>query len=296
MPKGSDVADVIDGLYALDPDEFTEERNAAAKELRANGDRAASDQVKALKKPTAVAWAVNQLSRRSPKLVDELLDAGASLRSAQRAALSGAGKALREATQARRQVVARGVEEASAVFRDAGRSPASHVDAIRSTLEAASTDEDTGELVRAGRLVKEVDAPAGFGDVTGFEVLLGGRAAPPKKAPAGKPAGKREAGGGGAEAEPEAEEETPAARRVRQRAEARVARAEDAVMAARRRVTETRDHAKSLAADVDRVERELSTLSKRSERASKDADNAAAKLADAEGALREAQEDLGSLG
>src|SRR5690349_14836773 len=133
------VGELIDRLYSLDPDEFTEARNAAAKELRTNGDRAASDQVKALKKPTAVAWAVNQLSRRSPKLVDELLDAGASLRRAQRAALSGAGRALREATQARRQVVARAVEEASAVFRDAGRSPASHVDSIRSTLEAAST-------------------------------------------------------------------------------------------------------------------------------------------------------------
>jgi len=295
VAKGTDVEDVIDGLYALDPDEFTSARNEAAKELRANGDRAASDQVKALKKPTAVAWAVNQLVRRNPKLVNELLDAGASLRSAQRAALSGAGKALRDATQARRKVVARGVDEASAVFRDAGRSPASHVDAIRSTLEAASTDEETGELVRAGRLVKEVGAPAGFGDVTGFEVLLGGRAAPAKK-PA---SGAAKAGGpsddaGGAEADEEAAE-TPAARKVRERAEARVSRAEDAVMAARKRAAETRDHARELAADVERVERELTTLRKRSERAAKDAESAAAKLDDAEAALDEAQQDLGSL-
>lgn len=286
MPKGTDVEAVIDRLYSLDPDEFTSARNDAAKELRANGDRAASDQVKALKKPTAVAWAVNQLSRRNPKLVDELLDAGASLRSAQRAALSGAGTALREATQARRKVVARGVDETSAVFRDAGRSPAAHVDAIRSTLEAASTDQQTGELVHSGRLVKEVDAPAGFGDVSGFEVLLGGRAAPPKKAAArsGRPAK--------AEPEPESGAETPAARRVRERAEARVSRAEDAVMAARKRAAETRDHAKSLAADVDRVERELTTLRKRSERATKDAENAATKLEDADRALEEAQADL----
>ncbi len=286
MPKGIDVEAVIDRLYSLDPDEFTSERNAAAKELRAGGDRAASDQVKALKRPTAVAWAVNQLSRRQPKLVEQLLDAGASLRNAQRAALSGSGKALREATQRRRAVVAELVDEASKVFRDAGRSPASHIDSIRSTLEAASTDEATGELVRSGRLAREADAPAGFGDVSGFEVLLGGRAAPSRGA------GTDDATDEG-EIDSEAEAaETPAARRVRERAKAKVSRAEDAVMAARKRGAETRDHAKSLAADVDRVERELATLRKRSERATKDAENAAAKLEDAGRALEQAQSDL----
>jgi hypothetical protein len=278
----SPVEELIDRLYSLDPDEFTEARNAAAKELRANGDRAASDRVKALKKPTAVAWAVNQLSRRKPKLVDELLDAGGSLRSAQRAALSGAGKALREATQARRQVVARAVEEASAVFQDAGRSPASHVDSIRSTLEAASTDEAVGELVRAGRLVKEVDAPAGFGDVSGFEVLLGGRAAGEPARDEDEPAARDQA------------TETAAAKRVRERQEAKVSRAEDALMAAKKRASETRAHAAELAADVDRVERELSTLRRRSERAAKDAANAAAKLGEAERALEKAQQESGA--
>ncbi|HEY7282580.1 MAG TPA: hypothetical protein VID47_13410 [Actinomycetota bacterium] len=284
MPDSVD--DLADRLYSLDPEEFTSERNAAARQLRADGDSEGSDRVKALKRPTAVAWAVNQLSRRSPKLVDELLDAGASLRSAQRAALSGSGTALREATQQRRAVVGRLVDEAQGVFRDAGRSPASHVDAIRSTLEAASTDEALGELVRAGRLTKEADAPAGFGDVSGFEVLLGGRSVPSKKADDDDATDR-----GGAEPE-DGGSETPAARRVRARAEAKVSRAEDAVMAARRRAAESREHAKALAADVDRIERELATLRKRSERAAKDAENAAAKLEDAEGALSQAQSDL----
>ncbi len=162
----SSVGDVLDNLYSLDPDEFTGARNEAAKRLRTEGDKAGSELIKGLRKPTAAAWAVNQLSRRVPKQVDELLEAGGALRSAQRAALSGSGKALREATQRRRAAVAKLLDEASAVFRDAGRNPAPHVDAVRSSLEAASTDEATGDLVRSGRLTKEVEPPTGFGDAS----------------------------------------------------------------------------------------------------------------------------------
>jgi len=278
---GPGVEEMIDRLYSLDPDEFTGERNEAAKQLRADGDKAASDQVKALKKPTAVAWAVNQLPRRNAKLVDDLLDAGASLRNAQRAALSGSGKALREATQERRAVVAKLVDEASAVFRDAGRSPAAHVDAIRSTLEAASTDEAVGELVRSGRLTKEADAPAGFGDVSGFEVLTGGRAAKPAASKEdARPAGTARA------------EESAAAKRVRERLEGRVVKAEDAVMAARERASEARRDAESAAREADRLERELQTAQRRAERAAAASASADRKLDDSRAALAAAQADL----
>jgi uncharacterized coiled-coil protein SlyX len=269
----SSVEDVVDNLYSLDPDEFTGARNEATKRLRAEGDKAGSDLVKGLRKPTAAAWAVNQLSRRVPKRVDELLRAGGSLRSAQRAALSGSGKALREATQRRRAAVAGLLDEASAVFRDAGRNPAPHIDAVRSSLEAASTDEATGDLVRSGRLTKEVEPPTGFGDVSPFEVLAGGRASP------------------AADAE-EAPEASPAERRLRERLEARVAKAEDALTAAREAAAEARREADQAAKDVDRLERELGTARRRADRAAKSATAAEARANEAEDALESAQSDL----
>jgi hypothetical protein len=269
----SSVEKVVDRLYSLDPDEFTDARNQAAKELRAEGERASSDLVKGLRKPTTVAWAVNQLPRRHPEMVEELLAAGAELRSAQRAALSGSGKgALREATQRRRMAVARLLEEAAAVFRDAGRNPAPHVDAVRSSLEAASTDEATGDLVRAGRLTKEVEPASGFGDISPFEVLAGGRASPASDDVAG-------------------DEELPA-RRLRERLEAREAKAEDALKAAREAATEARSEADDAAKDVDRLERELQTARRRADRAAKAASAAESRSEKSEQALAKTRADL----
>ncbi|MFL5797893.1 MAG: hypothetical protein ACJ77A_08170 [Actinomycetota bacterium] len=267
------VDEVVDRLYSLDAEDFTVARNEAAKQLKAEGDKAGSDLVKGLRKPTTAAWAVNQLSRRVPKQVDELLEAGAALRSAQRAALSGSGKALRDATQRRRAVVARLLEEAAAVFGDAGRNPAPHVDAIRSTLEAASTDEATGDLVRSGRLTKEVEPPTGFGDVSPFEVLTGGRASPAAKAE-------------------EAPAASPAERRLRERLEARVEKAEDALSAAREAAAEARREADDAARDSDRLERELQTARRRADRAAKSATAAESRAEKAEQALTQAQADL----
>jgi hypothetical protein len=284
----SSVEDLIDRLYALDPDEFTEKRNAAAKQLRAAGDREGSDRIKALKKPTAVAWAVNQLSRRRPELVDDLLDAGAQLRSAQRAALSGSEKGgLREATQARRAAVGPLLDEAAAVFADAGRSGAAHVDAIRSTLEAASSDEETGDLLRAGRLVKEIVPSSGLGDISGFEVLIGGRATgPAPKATRGrakKAAPKKEP------------EESAAARKVRERLAARLAKAEDAVMAARGKAADARVDAEATAKEADRLEREFDTARRRAERSARAAASAESKFRESERALEKVQADLAEL-
>jgi len=274
----SPVEEVLDRLYSLDPEEFTEERNAAAKRLRADGDRPGSDLVKGLRKPTTVAWAVNQLPSRSPKLVDALLEAGAALRTAQRTALSGSGKAkgaLREATQGRRAAVAKLLDEAAAALRDAGRNPAPHLDAIRSTLEAASIDEATGDQVREGRLTKEVEPVTGFGDISPFEALAGGKPSTSKTVTS-----------------KETREETPASRRLRERLEARVAKAEDALTAARDSAAEARRETDEAAKDVDRLERELVTARRRADRAAKSAATAETRAQDAERVLAQDQADL----
>ena len=53
----------IDDLYALPLERFTPERDALAKELAADGDRAGAARVKALRKPVVAAWAVTALAR-----------------------------------------------------------------------------------------------------------------------------------------------------------------------------------------------------------------------------------------
>jgi predicted outer membrane protein len=63
-------------------------------------------------------------------------------------------------------------------------------------------------------------------------------------------------------------------------------------MAARKKAAEASEHARSLAAEVDRVDRELQTLRRRSDRAAKDASTASSRLEDAEQGLQKAQSDL----
>jgi hypothetical protein len=84
-----DLDSAIDELYSADPDEFTARRNDLAKQLRADGRRAASEQVKELRKPSLAAWAVNQLARKNRREIDLLLDAGHRARDAQRGVLAG---------------------------------------------------------------------------------------------------------------------------------------------------------------------------------------------------------------
>src|SRR4051812_23137763 len=76
-------------LYGLPLDRFTAERNALAAELSSDGDRDAAAAVKALRKPSAAAWAANQLVRAEPDLVEALLGAGGELRQAHRQAAAG---------------------------------------------------------------------------------------------------------------------------------------------------------------------------------------------------------------
>src|ERR1051325_726321 len=75
----------IDDLYKGPLGDFTASRNALAKTLT----REEAGRIRALRKPTLVAWAVNQLYWRASKTYERLLDRGARLRKAQIAALSG---------------------------------------------------------------------------------------------------------------------------------------------------------------------------------------------------------------
>jgi hypothetical protein len=150
-------------LYGLPLEQFTAERNALAAELRSEGDGEGGAAVKALKKPSAAAWAVNQLVRAEPDLVDALLGAGGELRQAHRQAASGRGAAqLRAAADAERAAVEALMARAPAAL---GRALSQALkDAIRNSLHAASSGDDARERVRTGTLTTEL-RPVGLGPV-----------------------------------------------------------------------------------------------------------------------------------
>src|SRR5918997_3683747 len=79
----------IDRLYGLPLDEFVRERDELARRLNRDGDREAAARVKALRKPTVGAWALNQAVRRRRAETQELLETGERLRAAHEQLLSG---------------------------------------------------------------------------------------------------------------------------------------------------------------------------------------------------------------
>jgi hypothetical protein len=162
--------DAIAGeLYAADLDDFIRQRDAEAKRLRASGDKAAADEVKALRKPTVSAWAVNRLAHTKRKDVDALLDAGHRLKDAQRTLLGGGDAA---AFQSARKAQAAAIDRLAAAAQELlaeerGTVTDALVDRVRGTLQTASVSEEGRALLASGRLVSDL-APTGFealGDV-----------------------------------------------------------------------------------------------------------------------------------
>jgi hypothetical protein len=155
------VDEIIDGLYALPPGAFVEARNRAAADLRKEGKREDAERVKALRKPTAAAAAVNALVRQNRREVDAYLEAAAALRDAQ---FAGKGDF---ATAAKRER-----ETLERLVRLGG-------DAVRETLLAAAVDEDAAAQVLEARLERELE-PRGFGTLLAH-VSPGAKAAPRAK-------------------------------------------------------------------------------------------------------------------
>jgi hypothetical protein len=151
----------IDRLYQGPLPEFVSARTALAKTL--SGDEA--KRVKALQKPAAVAWAVNQVYWHARPVYDRLIKSGAALRTAQISALGGRAADLRGAAEAHGKALAAAVKEAQRLSASAGVNPSP--DALTRTLEALSLATRAGEA--AGRLTQPLQ-PAGFEALAGVAV------------------------------------------------------------------------------------------------------------------------------
>jgi hypothetical protein len=205
------ASQVGDELFGLPPEEFVAARDELARRLRREGEAEAAKRVKALRRPSLSAWAVNQLARGQGPGLGPLLAAGERLRAAHQAALAGEGAAeLREAAKAERDAVASLVTDAMELLREAGH-PATDAtrDRVAATLHAAAASPEAADLVRDGRLTADLD-PSGFGTVPEgpFEQAAAER---PRRGRRAGAAGDGDRGGA-------VVEDDPAARRARRAA------------------------------------------------------------------------------
>ena len=165
-------------LYALPLEEFTPARDVLARELKAAGRKDEAAEVKSLHKPSLAAWALNRTARDHPDAIAALRAAGADLRRAQNAVLSGdtpgppgmsgdAGR-LRDAGRAVGAEVDRVASLAADSLRSAGRpATAAQQEKLVSTLRTAAVDDTAGDALARGVLVGDLEA-------TGFSLLASG--------------------------------------------------------------------------------------------------------------------------
>ncbi|MEU0547478.1 hypothetical protein [Micromonospora sp. NPDC005979] len=182
MPGPS--TELVRQLYRTPPDRFVAARDAAVAEARRAGDPTTARQLARLRRPTVAAWLVNLLAIERPDLVADLVGLADALRAAQRELR---GPRLRELSAQRRAVVAALVAEVRTLAAaepeapPAGRLPLAEVEA---TLNAALSDADVAEQVRAGRLLRSATY-AGFGEVPRPQLRLvtGDEEEPPARQP-----------------------------------------------------------------------------------------------------------------
>jgi hypothetical protein len=169
-----ELARALDELYAGTPDQFTSRRDAIVKEMKAAGDKDAAAQLAKRRKPTQVAYVLNQLARLHPDEVASFVDVGRDLARAHRKALRGGGGAeLAKAMAAQRKAV----KELTALVGDVVQELAANDDSdvggvsdavlaeVAGALQAALVDPRAAAALEEGQLEKAPDAPAmlGFG-------------------------------------------------------------------------------------------------------------------------------------
>jgi hypothetical protein len=155
-----DLERELDELYGLPLEGFTPARNDLAKRLRKAGQKDEADRVASLRKPPISAWAINQVARREPDGVRELLAAGKAVLDAQRQALAGKrSERFDEAGRRQRDAIKRLVRAAAGILTEAGHGPSAAVEErIASSLRAASVDSEGRSLLESGRLAADVES------------------------------------------------------------------------------------------------------------------------------------------
>ena len=155
-----DLDDALDELYGCAPSEFVSRRRELTRSARAADAPGLALDIARARKPTQVAWLLNQWIRRSPTDLDPLLSVADELREAQR---RSSAELLRQLSTRRRDVVQTALEHLRSFATEigAGMSTTVEREAVQ-TLRAAIGDEQVADLLRRGRLVTAMEY-SGFG-------------------------------------------------------------------------------------------------------------------------------------
>jgi hypothetical protein len=151
------MADELDELYEVKPEEFTALRTKLAAAAKQRGDVDTAKQISAARKPTTAAWVANRLALRDQNTRTRLAGLGERLKDAH-AAMDG--KAIRALSAEQRRLVD---DVARAAFEEAELADptAALRDDVTATLQAAIADPDVAS--RLGRLTK-AERWSGFGE------------------------------------------------------------------------------------------------------------------------------------
>jgi hypothetical protein len=167
--------DELDRLYQMPLGEFVTARNQLAASVKKTGDADAANQIKAIPKPSASAWAVNQVYWKERWVFDALMSASDRLRAAIEAGTADALGGDREETvrvaigRARRFLEESGEKASDAVMRR-----------VTTTFDALASYGSSNPNPLRGRLSQDLQ-PAGFGAFAG--VAPPPPAAPPSASP-----------------------------------------------------------------------------------------------------------------
>jgi hypothetical protein len=211
------MADALDELYEVKPEEFTALRTKLAAAAKQRGDADAAKQISAARKPTTAAWVVNRFALRDRDVRARLTGLGERLRDAHSAM---DGDRIRELSREQRRLVD---DMARAAFEEAELADPSGAlrDDVTGTLQAAIADPDVAS--RLGRLTK-AEAWSGFGEFGDTAmVFTATRKTPAREEP---------------QRDDKRDEKRDAARREREKARAALATAERAKAGADAALTE----------------------------------------------------------
>lgn len=175
----SDLPREAERLLAIAPDEFVAERKALAKKLRDDGRAEEAAAVEALRKPTAVVFAVNRAARDRSKAAQAAAGAASRVKESQ---LGGDADSFRAALGDLDDALDMLADVAVAHVAPSGKSASEAMRRrVRDLLRSAVADDDARNALARGALTEELDAP-GFSPFAGMPVPKTSRKRGPTRA------------------------------------------------------------------------------------------------------------------
>jgi hypothetical protein len=266
----------IANVYRGPLEDFVQRRDALAKELRSAGKRDAASTIKALRKPSRFAWALDMGVLESPQAFTALLDAIGETVGAQ---VSGGD--LRAAVAKLRAASREFATQATHAAEQAGQRLESS--ALSNALLAVLGNTESFNQLRRGHLA-DIPEAGGLDLLTSLPALadLGSRPAPEAaREPVGAPARS-----------PKANALEAAARETVRLAAAALVTARERSVANQEALTNAEAKLQAAEARLRAAEAEARAVRSQRDRARLDADDAAAQLADADAAAAEAESRL----